>query len=363
VEIKAVGVNPQSQVHFVDHLAPICVLMGVPLLFTDERERQYAAAHYPGLDAQFIPYELLTREHLIKHYDLLFMSDLWDRKAFHERYAELESSYQKVLRHVHCPHGFSDKGYYLRKCGREDILLLYGQNMLDLLKHENVFQELPYYVTAGNFRYTYFKQHRAFFERVYKQEVQPLFAKKQPTILYAPTWKDIEDASSFFEAAHFLFDSLPDAYNMIVKVHPRLESEETAEYYRIEAKYGKKPNLIFLKDFSLVYPLLAHAQIYIGDISSIGYDFLAFNRPMFFLNHQRWDAKSDRRLYLFRTGVELMPEEFPLLYRVIEASLGSDAERFGRVREEVYRYTFGEERSFEQIKADILAAAHLPYKP
>jgi hypothetical protein len=353
---KAAGVNPQGQAHYLDHLAPVCILMGAPLLFTDEALQALAESSYPGLQTLYVEPEEFSREFLIAQYDLLLMSDLWDKKTFHEKYALLEKKYQKRLRHVHCPHGFSDKGYYLRKCAEEDILLVYGQNMIDLLESEHV--QVPLHVRSGNYRYSYYKKHRPFYEALYQEQVQARFLKKQRTLLYAPTWKDQEEATSFFAAAEPLFEALPGSWNMIVKLHPQLEQQEIADYYRIVGRYERKPNLLFLKEFPPVFPVLAQVDAYIGDMSSVGYDFLPFNKPMFFLNQQKL-PQTDRRCYLYRCGVEVRPEAYPHLYTLIESNLEDDADRFSSIRAEMYAYTFGEERSFEQIKNEILAAADL----
>jgi len=66
------------------------------------------------------------------------------------------------------------------------------------LKHHEVFHHVDHYVVVGNYRYTYFKQNRAFFDHVVKEEVLSRFSKPQPTILYAPTWLDLEESSTFF---------------------------------------------------------------------------------------------------------------------------------------------------------------------
>lgn len=355
-EKKGVGLNPLSQIHYTDHLAVICVIMDIPLLFLDEADYTLGQKCYPGLLASLQAYNQFNPEFLIANYDVLFMSDLWDKRTFHEKYGTLEKKYNKPLRHVHCPHGFSDKGFYLKKCANEDITLIYGQNMLDLLKHHGVFESLNQYVITGNYRLTYFNQNRSFYDEFVSKEVLSRFAKKQQIILYAPTWMDLEDSTSFFEAYSYLLDNLPGDYNMIVKLHPRLELDDTALYYHIVGKYEDRPNIVFLKDFPLVYPLLAHTDIYIGDMSSVGYDFLTFNKPMFFLNKQKRDARNDRGLYLFRCGIDIKPDAYPLIYRFLEANLPTDQERFSAIRKEVYDYTFGPERPFAEIKADIIKA-------
>lgn len=356
----AVGINPQSQIHYIDHLAVVCIFMDIPLLFIDPLDYEIGLKYYPGLNAQYLDYQILTPEYLISNYDVLFMSDLWDRAVFHQKFAPFEKEYGKFLRHVHCPHGFSDKGFYLKKCAREDISLLYGQNMIDQLKTYEVIDELKTYVITGNYRYTYFKQHKKFFDDVVSRDVLSRFAKPQPLILYAPTWMDVEESTTFFDAFEAILDNLPDSYNMIIKLHPRLELDNPGQYYHIVGRYESKPNVVFLKDFPLVYPLLSHADIYLGDMSSIGYDFLTFNKPMFFLNKQRRDPKTDRGLYLFRCGVEVKPDAYPLLYKFIEVNLEGDQEKFGAIRKQVYDYTFGKERAFKDLKKDIIKAYNGP---
>jgi hypothetical protein len=356
----SVGINPQSQVHYIDHLAVICILMDIPLIFTDPIDQELGIQYYPGLNSKLLEYKEMTPEYLMTNYEVLFMTDLWDKYTFHEKFGPFEKKHQKILRHVHCPHGFSDKGFYLKKVADEDIALLYGQNMIDQLKHHHVFANLGNYVITGNYRYSFFKQHRSFYDEIVEKEVFSKFSKKQSVILYAPTWLDLEESTTFFDAYSYILGNLPDNYNLIVKLHPRLELDDTVNYYQIVGKYEKKPNIIFLKDFPLVYPLLAHTDIYLGDTSSVGYDFLPFNKPMFFLNKQKRDSKTDRSVYLFRCGIDIKPDAYPLLYQFIAANLEDDQIRFSQIREEVYKYTFGSEKSITEIKSDIIAAYNQP---
>lgn len=362
---KAVGINPSAQIHYTDHLAVICILMDIPLLFIDEQDYQMGKKYYPGLQAEWTEYQELTPEYLISKYDVLFMSDLWDRHTFHQKYAPLEQLYQKKLRHVHCPHGFSDKGFYLKKCAHEDITLLYGENMFDLLKHYDVSKDLHSYVFTGNYRYAYFKQHRSFYDRIFQKEVLSYFDKKRPLILYAPTWLDFEESTTFFDATTEMLDHLPEDFNIIVKLHPRLELDDITAFYSILGRYEGKKNIYFLKDFPLVFPLLAHTDIYLGDTSSIGYDFLVFNKPMFFLNKNRLNSGVDRGGYLFRCGIEIYPDDYKETFNIVKKHLPYDKETFSKLRSETYRYTFGTERAFEEIKEEIIAAysSPHPYRP
>lgn len=350
---SALGLNPSSQIHYTDHLAVICIIMGIPLLFLDELDYELGMKYYPGLEAFKQEYAGFNPEYLIKNYDVLFLSDLWDRQTFHEKFLPLEKKYHKVLRHVHVPHGFSDKVFYMKKTANEDIALIYGQNMIDLMKEGEAYDNLNQYVITGNYRYTYFKQHRPFYDKIVQEEILSQFAKKQPIILYAPTWLDLEESTTFFDAYQEIMENLPSEFNMIVKLHPRLELDDTPNYYHIVGKYQKKPNILFLKDYPLVYPLLAHSDLYLGDMSSVGYDYLPFNRPMFFLNKLKKDVQFDRGTYLFRCGVPILPEKYGQLYDIIEKNRENDSERFGQIRKEVYDYTFGPERSFSDLKKEI----------
>lgn len=107
---------------------------------------------------------------------------------------------------------------------------------------------------------------------------------------------------------------------------------------------------------------MAKTDIYLGDRSSIGYDFLAFDRPMFFMNQLKRDAKTDRNLFLFRCGVEIMPEQYSKLFQLLEKHLPVDKERYGTIRSEVYHYTFGDEIPFDELKKSITKSFSSPKK-
>ncbi len=351
---KAIGLNPASQIHYIDHLAVICILMGIPLLFFEESDYLLGKKYYPNLEGKMMPYAEFSPEYLIANYDLSFMSDLWDRRTMRSKFEPLEKKYHKRWRNVHCPHGFSDKGFYLAKCAMEDITLLYGDNMIHQLKSYDTWKNIQDYVITGNYRYTFFKQHRAFYNSLFEEEIQSHFNKRQPTILYAPTWMDLEESSSFFDFYEEILGKLPSEYNMIVKLHPRLELDDAARYYHILGQYEHQPNILFIKDYPLVFPLLAHTDIYLGDMSSVGYDFLIFDKPLFFLNKQKRCPETDRGLYLFRCGTVIEPDQLPNLFQIIAKSIKQDQNLYAEQRKQVWDYTFGRERPLDQIRKEII---------
>ena len=82
--------------------------------------------------------------------------------------------------------------------------------------------------------------------------------------------------------------------SLVIKPHPQLPAEKI-----------ERPNTLSPHRFPADYPLLNRLDIYIGDMSSIGYDCLAFDKPMFFLN------QNDREgLYLFGCGVEIKKNQY-----------------------------------------------------
>lgn len=351
--LVGVGLVPANTSHYIDHLAVVCTIMDVPLMFLDDHEYQLAERYYPNLKIEKADYLNFTPEYLIANYDILYMSDIWNREKFKRTYQELEKQYNKRLRYLFCPHGFSDKGFYLKEAAYEDIVLIYGQNMLDLLKHYGVLEFLQDYVISGNYRYTYYKQNEKFYRQIVQQEILDKFQKAQKTILYAPTWQDQENSSSFFDCCRTLLDHLPAEYNMIVKLHPRLELDDAGQMFNIIGKYEDKGNIIFIKDFPPVYPLLAIADLYIGDVSSVGYDFLTFDRPLFFINKERRNSKTERAAFLFRCGTEIFPDQMANIYNIINEQLNQANDPYSMIRNEVYQYTFGHERPFSIIREDI----------
>lgn len=352
---KGIALNASSEAHFMDHLAIVALIMDIPLFLFDENCFLLAKKYYPTLDVYLKDDSQFSLDDLTKEYDVSFTTELLGNKG-RTLFETAALQHKKTWRNVFCPHGFSDKTFYFEQCASEDIVLIYGDNMVDLLRDRGVWGQIKNYVITGNYRYTYFKQHQKFYEEIFQNEIQAHFDKKRPLILYAPTWLDQEASSSFFEATSFLLDQLPEDYNIIVKLHPRLELDDIAGCYQIMGRYEKKKNVLFLISFPLIFPILAHTDIYIGDMSSIGYDFLAFDKPLFFLNKQKRNPKTDRSLFLFRCGTEITPDQYGDLYKIIEAGLEDDHEKFSAQRKKMWDYTFGVERSFADIKTDIIQA-------
>lgn len=331
-----------SHTHHTDHLAPLCSLLGAPLLIGEEQHFLTAQSHYPDVQVELVEWKTITPKLLAEHFDLLLSCDDWPRQEFKDRFQPFEQLFGKRLRNLHCPKGFSDKGFWFERCANQDATVIYGRNMIDLLKERGVWENMSDYVITGNYRHSYYIKNKEFMDSLVEKEIFSQFEKEQTTVLYAPTWEDSEKSTSLYGIADHLFSKLPSDMNLLVKLHPLLTHDEAdaAKTAAVMDAAKGKPNIVVIKDYPLVYPILNRADCYLGDLSAVGYDFLAFNRPMFFLNQQKREAAKDRGLYLFRCGIEVQPEDYPRIYSIIEESIENTS--LSNVREEVYAYSFDE---------------------
>jgi CDP-glycerol glycerophosphotransferase (TagB/SpsB family) len=188
---------------------------------------------------------------------------------------------------IFCPHGQSDKGLnapLLAPFGTQDAVLLYGDLLIEMLKTTNVWPSITRYALVGNYRLTYYLQNRQFMDDLVKKHIFS-HLPQQPTLLYAPTWQDADESSSFFNEMFDLLRNLPSHWNLIIKPHPRLEEKTPAQFHKLLNYAEKHTNALIVTDFPFVYPILAQSNAYLGDFSSVGYDFLYFQKPMFFFSH------------------------------------------------------------------------------
>lgn len=336
---KAAGLIYGPLEHHLDHLAPFCSLMQIPLVLTEEELSEKARLYYPELEVLHwgcleAPFKV------VESFDTLFYST--PRILFDEVFFIAEASLRKKIKTVWLPHGNSDKGhasYFMEGLKDEQTLLVYGQKMIDFVHQKKVFQKC---IKIGNFRLEYYHRHKHF----YDSWIQKLQLPSQKVILYAPTWQDGENSSSFYDAVPHLIDQLPADHFLLIKLHPNLEKDIRCQQLMLQNDHS---NVRFLSDFTPIYPILDKVDLYLGDMSSVGYDFLAFNRPMFFFNPTQREH-SDPGLYLHRCG-----RTFPHYSQIFDTiqQEGQQSHLTG-VREETYAYTFGEKKPWVQIKTEIL---------
>lgn len=309
--------------HHLDHLAPFCSLMGWPLIVTDGEIYKLGSLYYPDLDLhlwspQEAPFEMT------KQFSTVLTT--LPRAAFDAIFFIAEITLGKRLKTVWLPHGNSDKGQklpWMEALSSEEAAFVYGPKMIDFLEQKNV--KIPTVIPVGNFRYIYYQKHRQFY-----QNHLDMLGLKKSFVLYAPTWNDAEGPSSFDQSIDAVLESLSHL-PLVIKPHPN----EVENIGVIQRKLQSQA--AWLDHFPPIYPLLDRTSHLIGDFSSIGYDFLPFNRPMFFLN-----SRGASQCSLHRCGTVI--NDVPALPALIQTPHQPSHEI-----QSLAIYTFGETSTWAQL--------------
>lgn len=200
----------------------------------------------------------------------------------------------RQTRLIFTPHGAGDRAIMLDPRDRHfDFVLVAGEKSEQRLLDAGT-------ICAG--RYAVNGYVKLDLMRRLQATREPLFANGRPTVLYAPHFK--RDLSSWDRFGGDIIDwfAAQDRYNLVVAPHVRLFAEASdAERAEIEQLAVPDKILIDLASdrlFDMSYT--SGADIYLGDVSSQVYEFLATPRPCLFLNAHGVDWRGDPD-YLFWT--------------------------------------------------------------
>ncbi len=289
----------------LDHLAPLCEMLDIPLIVVEREQVELGALFYPMIEIQYVPLSRLTLKYIASRFDtIITCGKFWAM----ELKPLLELLHKKKVRFVFAPHGMSDKEELLSKSVNQDVQLIYGP-----LTKTNAL----HHIEMGNIRLGFYEKHRAHFDEL----ADPFFQTEKKTVLYAPTWKTKATSSSFFTDTGRIIEQLSDEYNLLIKLHPLLEENDLVNFHRIIGRYEDRAT--FIENFPPVYPLLDRTDVYLGDFSSVGYDFLHYDRPMYFLQE---GGRLSRCGKLFEGKIE-------------------EQSGFSRSRKELYENAFGHEKA------------------
>jgi hypothetical protein len=327
---------------YLDHLGVICYLMNMPLIVTEEETFASSKKFYPQVTVIKKEIGDLSSDFLANNFDVIFESGKFFAT---ELKPVFNLMHNKNMRFVFCPHGNSDKGHSAKNHVEQDVSLVYGKHMLNLLRKTGAIHKIAHTPITGNYRLPFYLKYKSFYDDLVIQQLK--LDKSKKTILYAPTWQDGENPSSFFFCTKVLIEQLKDDYNVIIKLHPFLEEFHPAHTYHILESYKNTPGITFLSNFPSIYPLLAACDIYIGDYSSIGYDFLAFDKPLYFLTEK--DPK-ESTIHPCGLVVPAVQEINSFIKSTIEKNQNEKQE----IRQRIYEYAFGKEISFSNVKKEIL---------
>jgi hypothetical protein len=344
--MKAVTILTGPSTH-LDHIGILSAQLQVPLIVSNEKTFEMAHTFYPQFDVHFHEMSELSYDMLAANFDLIFQSG---RSWTAHIQPTLELLFRKKIRMVFCPHGNSDKGHSFRNHPEQDLYLVYGDHLFDHLKKTGALEKIKQVFYTGNYRLLFYQQHQAFYDALVQTHVFSHFPTEKPTILYAPTWPDEEGPTSFFDETDALIDQLGTDYNLVIKLHPFLAESHPERVFQITDRHQNNPSVLFLTHFPPIYPLLARCDLYLGDFSSVGYDFLAFNRPLYFFNpHSETSSTS----CLFRCGIEIPIHQKKRLKAFLEETRTHSQTHFATARKETYDYAFGKEKNPEEVRKEI----------
>jgi hypothetical protein len=311
----------------LDHLGVLSILLKIPLIISDEKTYALAKKFYPMAELYLIGEEELSIPFMAEQFDLLFVSLITAAATLAPSFDLLSN---KKMRVVYCPHGNSDKGETLTVHPPQDISFIYGPHMRDLLSRTGAMKAIRSTIETGNYRLPFFVENQTFYADLAEREVFSRFAQKQTTIFYAPTWGE---ESSFFTRTKNLIAELPDDINLLIKLHPLLFEKEPA---LTTALTQNRPNLVFLEEFPPIYPLLAGCDAYLGDHSSIGFDALALDKPLYLF-------PSTSSLHACALEVPSSPFSF------IQKTLTHNQSTFRSARAEMCAHTFSASKNGEKL--------------
>ena len=333
--MRGIGILPGPRAQYIDHLVPLCHLMEIPLLVTDPVVHDLIERYYPPLELRLVEPEDYLLDEALEGFDLFFYVEFSRLGSgsfqFHEYLTK------KKARSVISLHGNSDKFwqiYWSERLIDEDVFLAYGPQLLEMLELKGI-DKKP--IISGNYRLEYYKAHKNFFDSKIP------FKKEKTTILYAPTWTSMNrkselrvNYSSFFDVYHDVFETIPDTFQLVVKLHPNTIRLMSLQVEEIKQTY---PHIHFINEYPPIYPLLNQIDIYLGDFSSIGYDFLYFDRPLFFF-------KTKVKTPLQNCGICIQEAIYETILKNIEAA-------HSEKRKELYRHAYGDPKPLIQLREEI----------
>ncbi len=338
---QAVAILTGPATH-LDHLGILSAIIGIPLIVTDPYTFQLAKKYYPQIDVHLMDLSDLSLDYLCQHFDVIFESvKFWSA----ELKPTMELFYQKKMRFVYCPHGNSDKGHSLKDHPSQDFCLVYGDHLIEHLKNTGAFQHIQGIIPTGNYRYAFYQQWRSFYDSIIEEEIFSQLSHHKPTLLYAPTWQDSENQSSFFSLTDHLIHQLGSQYNLLIKPHPFLIEDHPEKILALADRCSTHPSIRIIENLPLIYPLLNRCDLYLGDYSSIGYDFLAFNRSLYF-----YQPSGQSRLST--CGLSIAPSQLDSIATLITLN----DHRYEEKRKSLYQYAFGLERTPEVLRDQINTA-------
>jgi hypothetical protein len=319
------GLLLERAISYIDHIAPFCLYYQIPLVAAEQEVVELLEKNYPSLPIEpFDPDDVDT--FYITCHSRPILQSIWGLASPLPRTAWL-------------PHGQSDKGwrsFFFEGLQSEQYLLAYGPRMLQVFAAKGLPTPHQTIALVGDYRW---RHHLA----TYPPSSTSHRRRHGRTFLYAPTWDDSEGGGTFLRAIHPLMNALPDTDRLWIKLHPKTWHDKLPEIEQLKGRYADRENVQFLEEgATAIYSLLAQVDVYIGDRSSIGYDFLHFDRPLRFLHLDPSPPSLMTSDYLFQCGKHFNLKNIELIFTLEDAD-------YSPMRQALLRETFASAPTREQL--------------
>jgi hypothetical protein len=248
-------------------------------------------------------------------------------------------------------HGMSDKPFTYERDFHDYLLCLcVGQRQVDRLLQAPCNQSMKWELIG----YPKFDN---------PPTANPLFENDKKTIIYCPTWRKENISSIEIFLNHLdVIEQLIQDYNFIVKPHPNIFNPDRQFYDQsiVDRLYRLSKIILILS--GNVMPWFAQADLFVGDISAAGYEWLYFNKPMVFLNPQPGILQASPDVasmtYLWQCGD--VCNDMQQLKVLVDENLKCD--RYQAMRESLLTYSVFNPRDNGATQRGIEAIQHLLYE-
>ncbi|MDN3504528.1 MAG: CDP-glycerol glycerophosphotransferase family protein [Rhabdochlamydiaceae bacterium] len=294
--------------HHLDHITPLVSLLNIPMIITEERIYKLAQKHYPDTQINYVPtHEIRT---FLPNSTQALISCLPAPQI------KLELLGLNIPT-IWLPHGNSDKGrdsYFMEGLKNEQYAFLYGNQILNFLKEKGAYENLEGYAFIGNYRNEYFKRD------------QTGLKWGERTILYAPSWQP-------HDKTHILIEELSQVsklsnHNVLIKLHPNTIKLSDIRLNLVLNEIANYDHITLIDSIPTIYPLLSQVDLLIGDTSSIGYDFLTFDKPLIFIENNQKHHMENGPLTLQQVGTTINISELDNIDQIIKKDDKSEQRRW-----------------------------------
>ncbi|MCP5492266.1 MAG: CDP-glycerol glycerophosphotransferase family protein [Chlamydiales bacterium] len=337
----------------IDHIAPMAYILGIPLIVCDEKTKSICETCYPQVKIDYVDQSFFTFENIWKNYDVIIHS--YKPWANHMR-VFIDTTYRKQILLVYCPHGNSDKTFtytHADSLAHHDHQFIYGDQMRAHIKKYSCYKEAHTLQVTGNYRKKFYEKFKEHFDALAQKTIFSQFEKKQTTLLYAPTWQDPNANTSFMQQFKGILQACPKNLNLLIKLHPNLEQHQPAETHYLLQNSDRYPNIVANYDFTPTLPLISGCDAYLGDYSSVGYDFLATCKPMFFLTNDNYPSP------IHKCGLKIPKKDEPNPFSFIQEHLNAD---FSKEQQDLYKHAFDDSISFDTIRKEFFGYTENTWK-